>query len=121
MSQQVLIVDDSGSIRQSMKYIVEEAGYSVIEAPNGKEALNVIRPETKLVITDINMPEMNGIELVRAIRSGSAPMKTVPIVILTTESQDDMKQEGKAAGATAWIVKPFPPETVVSTIRKLIG
>lgn len=121
MAQQVLIVDDSGSIRQSMKYIVEEAGYSVIEAPNGKEALNVIRPETKLVITDINMPEMNGIELVKAIRGKTVPLKTIPIVILTTESQDDLKQKGKDAGATAWIVKPFPPEAIISTIRKLIG
>ena len=121
MGQQILVVDDSKSIRQTIKYVVEGAGYSVIEAANGKEALGVIGPQTKLVVTDINMPEMNGIELVRAIRSGSAPMKTVPIVILTTESQDDMKQEGKAAGATAWIVKPFPPEAVISTIRKLIG
>ena len=121
MGQQILIVDDSGSIRQSMRYVVEEAGYGVIEAANGKEALGVIKPETKLVVTDINMPEMNGIELIKAIRAGSAPLKTIPIVILTTESQAEMKQMGKDAGATAWIVKPFPPEAIISTIKKLIG
>jgi len=121
MGQQILIVDDSGSIRQSMKYVVESAGYAVIEASNGKDALGVIQPQTKLVITDINMPEMNGIDLIKAIRAGSPPLKTVPIIILTTESQDDMKQKGKDAGATAWIVKPFPPEAIISTIKKLIG
>jgi two-component system chemotaxis response regulator CheY len=121
MSSQVLIVDDSGSIRQSLRYVVESAGYSVIDASNGKEALKVIQPLTKLVITDINMPEMNGIDLVKSIRAGAAPLKTVPIVILTTEAQSDLKQQGKDAGATAWMVKPFPPEAIVSTIKKLIG
>jgi two-component system, chemotaxis family, chemotaxis protein CheY len=121
MSMQVLIVDDSGSIRQSMKYVVEQAGYSVIEAANGKEALSVINPQTKIVITDINMPEMNGIDLIKNIRSGAMPLKTVPIIILTTESQPEMKQKGKDAGATAWIVKPFPPEDVIAAIKKLVG
>jgi two-component system, chemotaxis family, chemotaxis protein CheY len=121
MGLQILIVDDSGSIRQSMKYVVEHAGYSVIEAANGKEALAVITPQTKLVVTDINMPEMDGIELIKSIRAGTAPLKTIPIIILTTESQPEMKQKGKNAGATAWIVKPFPPEDIISAIKKLIG
>ena len=121
MSLQVLIVDDSVSIRQSMRYVVENAGYSVIEASNGKEALGAIQPQTKLVVTDINMPEMNGIDFIKAVRGGSAPLKTVPIIILTTESQPEMKQKGKDAGATAWIVKPFPAEEIVSAIKRLIG
>ena len=121
MGQQILIVDDSGSIRQSMKYVLEAAGYSVLEAANGKEALGVVQPQTKLVVTDINMPEMNGIELIKSIRAGSAPLKTVPIIILTTESQDDMKQQGFFFFSTAWIVKPFPPEAIISTVKKLIG
>ena len=121
MGQQVLIVDDSVSIRQSLRYVVEHEGYDVIEASNGKEALSVIQPTTKLVITDINMPEMNGIDFIKAVRAGSPPVKTVPIIILTTESQADMKQKGKEAGATAWIVKPFPPEEIVSAIKRLIG
>jgi two-component system, chemotaxis family, chemotaxis protein CheY len=121
MGQQVLIVDDSVSIRQSLRYVVEHEGYDVIEASNGKEALTVIQPTTKLVITDINMPEMNGIDFIKAVRAGSPSVKTVPIIILTTESQPDMKQKGKEAGATAWIVKPFPPEEIVSAIKRLIG
>jgi two-component system chemotaxis response regulator CheY len=119
--QQVLIVDDSVSIRQSMRYVVEHAGYEVLEASNGKEALGVIQPQTKLVITDINMPEMNGIDFITSVRKGGGPNKAVPIIILTTESQPEMKQKGKDAGATAWIVKPFPPEEIVSAIKRLIG
>lgn len=118
---QVLIVDDSVSIRQSMRYVVEHAGYDVLEASNGKEALSVIQPQTKLVITDINMPEMNGIDFITTVRKSGGPNKAVPIIILTTESQPEMKQKGKDAGATAWIVKPFPPEEIVSAIKRLIG
>jgi two-component system, chemotaxis family, chemotaxis protein CheY len=121
MAMQILIVDDSVSIRTSMRFVVEQAGYSVLDAGNGKEALAVITPQTKLVITDINMPEMDGIEFIKKVRLGTAPLKTIPIIILTTESQPEMKQKGKDAGATAWIVKPFPPEDVIAAIKKLIG
>ena len=121
MSQTILVVDDSSAIRQSMKYVLETAGYGVIDASNGKEALNVISQDVKLVITDVNMPEMNGIDLVKNIRTGVTALKTVPIIILTTESQADMKQKGKEAGATAWVVKPFPPEEIIAAVKKLIG
>ncbi len=121
MGKNVLVVDDSGAIRQSMRYVLENAGYVVAEASNGKEALGVIAQTTNLVITDVNMPEMNGIDLVKAIRAGEAPLKTVPIIILTTESQADMKQKGKDAGATAWVVKPFPPEEIIAAVKRLIG
>jgi two-component system chemotaxis response regulator CheY len=121
MGSQILIVDDSVSIRSSMRYVLENAGYEVIEAGNGKEALSALQPLTKLVITDINMPEMNGIDFVQAVRTGKPAFKTIPIIILTTESQPEMKQKGKDAGATAWIVKPFPPEAIISAIKRLIG
>ena len=120
MPQQILIVDDSAAIRQSMRYVMEGAGYEVIEASNGREALAVIKPQTRLVISDINMPEMNGIDLVKSLRSGTSH-KTIPIIILTTESQDEMKQKGKEAGATAWMVKPFPPEQLIAVIKRCIG
>ncbi|MGL4369171.1 MAG: response regulator [Spirochaetota bacterium] len=121
MQQQILIVDDSSAIRQSLRYVIEHAGYSVIEACHGKDALAKIQPQTKLVISDINMPEMGGIEMVKTIRSGTTASRTVPIIILTTESHNDIKQSGKDAGATAWMVKPFPPEEIISTIKKIIG
>lgn len=121
MGKNVLVVDDSGAIRQSMRYVLENAGYTVADASNGKEALGVITPATNLVITDVNMPEMNGIDLVKNIRASEPPLKTVPIIILTTESQSDMKQKGKEAGATAWVVKPFPPEEIISAVKRLIG
>jgi two-component system chemotaxis response regulator CheY len=121
MNQEVLIVDDSPSIRRALRFIIEGLGYKIVEAPDGKEALSVITSATNLVITDVNMPEMNGIDLVKSIRAGEAPLKTVPIIILTTESQADMKQKGKDAGATAWVVKPFPPEEIISAVKRLIG
>ena len=120
MAQQIMIVDDSTAIRQSMRYILEHAGYDIIEAANGREALSKIQPQTKLVISDINMPEMNGIDLVKSLRS-STTHKTVPIIILTTESQAELKQKGKDAGATAWVVKPFPPEEILGVIKRCIG
>ena len=120
MAQQILIVDDSNAIRQSMRYVMETAGYEVIEASNGKEAMAAIQSQTKLVISDINMPEMNGIDLVKTLR-GDSTYKTIPIIILTTESQESMKQKGKDAGATAWVVKPFPPEQLIAVIKRCIG
>ena len=120
MAQQILIVDDSNAIRQSMRYVMETAGYDVIEASNGKEALSAIQPQTKLVISDINMPEMNGIDLIKTLRC-DGNYKTIPIIILTTESQENMKQKGKEAGATAWVVKPFPPEQLIAVIKRCIG
>lgn len=121
MARQILIVDDSTSIRNSMHQILSSEGYDVIIASNGKEALSVIRPETKLVITDVNMPEMDGITFVSKVRGGGAPDKTVPIIILTTESQGDLRQKGKEAGATAWMVKPFKTEEMTSVIKRILG
>lgn len=120
MSKTVLTVDDSTSVRQMVGFTLRNAGYEVREATDGKDALTKFDSSIRLVITDLNMPNMDGIQLVKSIRAGSAN-KTVPIVILTTESQDSKKQEGRAAGATGWIVKPFKPEQLLAVVKKVLG
>lgn len=116
----VLTVDDSPSIRQMVKVTLEPAGHSVIEAGDGAQGLTQAqssRPD--LVITDLNMPNMNGLELIRALRK--LPQLTgLPIVFLTTESNDAVKQEAKNAGATGWITKPFKPEQLLAVVGKLV-
>jgi two-component system, chemotaxis family, chemotaxis protein CheY len=116
----VLTVDDSPSIRQMVKVTLEPAGHNVIEAGDGVQGLAQAqsrRPD--LVITDLNMPNMNGLELIRALRK--LPQLTgLPIVFLTTESNDAVKQEAKSAGATGWITKPFKPEQLLAVVGKLV-
>ncbi|MEK6794924.1 MAG: response regulator [Spirochaetota bacterium] len=119
MGKKVLIVDDSPSMRQMVSFTLSEDGYEVIEADNGKAALGKL-DGSALIITDINMPEMNGIELIKSIRGNDA-VKFVPIIVLTTESEQSKQDEGKAAGATAWIVKPFTPEKLKETVKKTLG
>lgn len=115
-----LVVDDSTSMRQMVSFTLKESGFDVIEAGNGQEALdNVSGQAVKLVITDLNMPVMDGMTLIRELR-GQADFKFTPILMLTTESQDSKKQEGKAAGATGWIVKPFDPETLMQIVNKVV-
>jgi len=116
----VLTVDDSPSIRQMIKVTLEPAGHNVIEAGDGAQGLarcQASRPD--LVITDLNMPTMNGLELIRALRKLPA-LTGLPIVFLTTESNDAVKQEAKSAGATGWITKPFKPEQLLSVVAKLV-
>lgn len=116
----ILTVDDSPSIRQMIKVVLEPAGHSVIEAGDGAQGLakaQVTRPD--LVITDLNMPVMNGLELIRALRK-QPTLVGMPIVFLTTESNDKLKQEAKSAGATGWITKPFKPEQLVSVVARLV-
>jgi len=120
MEKQILIVDDSPSMRQMVNFTLAEDGYQVVEAEEGNSALAKASAATKLVITDINMPGMNGIELIKALRAG-ASTKFVPIVVLTTESEEGMKAQGKAAGATGWLVKPFTPEKLLETVKKIVG
>ena len=120
MGRPVMIVDDSLTMRQMVAYTLAEAGFSVLEATDGRDALD--RSEGKrvdLVITDLNMPRMDGISLIRELRARPA-FKHTPILMLTTESQDTKKQEGRAAGATGWIVKPFNPERLLQVIRKVL-
>ncbi len=121
MAKVIMTVDDSASIRQMVGFTLKGAGYDVIEAVDGKDALAKLNGATvHMVITDLNMPNLDGIGLIKAVRATPAH-KFVPIVMLTTESQDTRKQEGKAAGATGWIVKPFKPEQLIAVVKKVLG
>jgi two-component system chemotaxis response regulator CheY len=119
MTKTIMTVDDSASVRQMVGFTLKKEGYSVIEASDGKDALGKLRGAVNMVITDLNMPNMDGIELIKNIRSQAA-YKFIPIVMLTTESQATKKQEGKSAGATGWIVKPFTPEQLLAVVKKVL-
>jgi two-component system, chemotaxis family, chemotaxis protein CheY len=119
MMKTIMVVDDSASIRQVVGFTLKNEGYEVVEAPDGKAALDKLKGAINMVITDLNMPNLDGIGLVRAIRSNPS-YKFIPIIMLTTESQESRKQEGKQAGATGWIVKPFKPEQLVAVIKKVL-
>jgi two-component system chemotaxis response regulator CheY len=108
-------------MRQMVTFTLKGAGYEVIEAVDGKDALNKARGgKADLVLTDVNMPNMDGISLVRELRA-LPNYKFTPILLLTTESAPEKKQEGKAAGATGWLVKPFNPDQLLATIKKVLG
>ena len=119
MSKTIMTVDDSASVRQMVAFTLKKEGYSVIEASDGKDALGKLKGAVHMVVTDLNMPNMDGIELIKNIRSQAA-YKFIPIVMLTTESQATKKQEGKTAGATGWIVKPFTPEQLLAVVKKVL-
>jgi two-component system, chemotaxis family, chemotaxis protein CheY len=120
VSKSVLVVDDSTSMRQMVSFTLKEAGFDVIEGCNGQDALTRVEGKTvNLVLTDLNMPVMDGMTLIRQLRAKSA-FKFTPILMLTTESQQEKKLEGKAAGATGWIVKPFQPEQLLQVISKVV-
>jgi two-component system chemotaxis response regulator CheY len=120
MSVTILAVDDSASMRQIVGFTLRSAGYDVIEAQNGEDALQKISAPLGLVLTDLNMPILDGIGLIKRLRAHPA-CKYVPIVVLTTESQTDRKQEARAAGATAWIVKPFRPDQLLAVVQKILA
>lgn len=116
----ILAVDDSASMRQMVSFTLKNAGYNVVEAVDGQDALNhATHRGFDLVLTDQNMPRLDGIGLTRKLRDHPS-YKATPILILTTESSDEMKQSGRAAGATGWLVKPFDPARLVEVIRKVI-
>ncbi len=117
----IMTVDDSASVRQMVTFTLRDAGYTVIEACDGKDALSKVENQPlNMVLTDLNMPNLDGIGLIRALRANPA-CKFIPIIMLTTESQAERKQEGKAAGATGWIVKPFKPEQLIAVVKKVLG
>lgn len=121
MAKRVLTVDDSKTMRDMVSFTLKSAGYDVIDAEDGKHALQVLEGQSvDLVITDLNMPNMNGLELIRALRADER-FKFTPILMLTTESDDTKKADGKAAGATGWIVKPFNPEKLIQVVQKVGG
>lgn len=117
----ILAVDDSASMRQMVTFTLKKAGFEVIEASDGNEALTVARSrKVNLVLTDVNMPNKDGITLIKELRA-LPDYKFIPMLMLTTESADDKKREGKSAGATGWIVKPFDPDQLLSTIQRVLG
>ena len=121
MAQTIMTVDDSSSVRQMVGLTLKGAGYQVVEAVDGKDALTKVTGATiDMVVTDLNMPNMDGITLITELRKLPA-FKFIPIIMLTTESQADRKQAGKEAGATGWIVKPFKPEQLLGVIKKVLG
>jgi two-component system chemotaxis response regulator CheY len=115
-----MTVDDSASLRQMVAFTLERAGFEVIQARDGRDALAKLQGrDVNLFLADLNMPVMDGIELTRQLRA-MPQYRFVPIVVLTTESQADRKQQGKAAGATGWIVKPFDPEKLLAVVSKVM-
>jgi two-component system chemotaxis response regulator CheY len=121
MSKRILSADDSASIRQLVVFTLEKEGYEVVSAVDGQDALQKAKSSlVDMVITDLNMPNMDGLELIQALRSEPA-FKFTPIVMLTTESAMIKKDAGKQAGATGWIVKPFKPEQLIAVVKRLLG
>lgn len=121
MAKTIMVVDDSSSLRQVVSIALKSAGYDVFEACDGKDALaKLTGQKVHLVVSDVNMPNMDGITLIRHLRQ-LPDFKFTPLLMLTTEAGMDKKQEGKAAGATGWIVKPFDPDQLIATIRKVMG
>jgi two-component system, chemotaxis family, chemotaxis protein CheY len=121
VSKTILSVDDSASVRQMVKLTLTGAGYEVIQASDGGEGLAKAREKSvDMVVTDLNMPVMNGLALIRELRQLPA-YKGVPILFLTTESDEQMKKEARAAGATGWITKPFQQEQLLAVVKKVLG
>ncbi len=121
MAKTVLCVDDFASIRQMVGFTLKSAGYEVVEAVDGMDGLDKAKARSvNLVLTDQNMPRMDGLTLIKNLRALPA-YKSVPILMLTTESSEAMKAQGRAAGATGWLVKPFDPQKLIEVVRKVIG
>ncbi len=121
MKKKVLTVDDSRTMREMVSFTLKGAGYEVVEANDGQHALTVLgSSKVDLVIADLNMPIMDGLTLIRKLRA-TPQYRTTPILMLTTEADDKKKAEGRAAGATGWIVKPFDPGKLISVVQKVCG
>jgi two-component system chemotaxis response regulator CheY len=120
MAKTILIVDDSSSLRSVVGIALKGAGYDVLEAADGKDALSKLTGQkVHLIISDVNMPNMDGITFVKEVKKLSA-YKFTPIIMLTTESQEQKKKEGQEAGAKAWVVKPFQPAQMLEAVSKLV-
>jgi two-component system, chemotaxis family, chemotaxis protein CheY len=121
MGKTIMTVDDSASVRQMVSFTLRNGGYEVVEASDGRDALAKVGGQpVHMVITDLNMPNLDGIGLIRALRQAPA-CRFIPIIMLTTESQAEKKQEGKTVGATGWIVKPFKPDQLLAVVKKVLG
>jgi two-component system chemotaxis response regulator CheY len=120
MAKKVLIVDDSVSMRQMLSMILTSGGYEVVPAEDAKEGLEKLSDDLAAIITDYNMPGMNGVDFIKEIRTGEVA-KTKPIIMVTTESEQQKKEEGRAAGATGWITKPFEKAQLLEVLEKVTG
>jgi len=121
MGKMILTVDDSASMRQLIKLTLTGAGYDVLEAGDGKQALDKLKDTTvQMVVTDLNMPNMDGLTLIRELRQLPCG-RGLPIVFLTTEADEGKKKDAKAAGATAWITKPFNQEQLLAVVKRIVG
>ncbi|MSM40904.1 MAG: response regulator [Geobacter sp.] len=121
MAKIIMTADDSASVRQMVSFTLKQSGYEVVEAVDGKDALQKLgSTKVDMIITDLNMPNLDGIGLIKGARALPA-CKFIPIIMLTTESQESKKSEGKSAGATGWIVKPFKPEQLIAVVKKVLG
>ncbi len=120
MAKTIMIVDDSASLRQVVAIALRSAGYEVLEGSDGKDALaKLTGQKVHLVISDVNMPNMDGISFLKTLKQMPA-YKFTPVIMLTTESHESKKQQGQAAGAKAWVVKPFRPEQMLGAVQKLV-
>lgn len=120
MAKTIMIVDDSSSVRQVIGITLRGAGYEVLEGCDGKDALTKLDGrKVHLIISDVNMPNMDGITFVKQVKQ-LANYKFTPVIMLTTESAEEKKREGQAAGARAWVVKPFKPDVLLNAVQKLI-
>lgn len=121
MSKKILVVDDSASIRKSISYVLEQEGFEVQEAEDGMVGVSAVSSNAfDLIITDVNMPNLDGIGFIRQARA-IPECRFIPIIVLTTESQQSKMQEGREAGATGWIVKPFSADKLIAVVRKVLG
>ena len=122
MAKTILIVDDASSMRGLIAMTLKNSGYETIEGCDGRDGFEKLKKAAKvdLIITDLNMPNMDGIEMIKSIKA-LPQAKFIPIIMLTTESQDEKKEQGRQAGAKAWIVKPFKPDVLIGAIKKIIG
>ncbi|WP_297205075.1 response regulator [uncultured Brachyspira sp.] len=122
MAKTILIVDDSNTARASVEYTLKKGSYSVVSADDGTTGLEVLgkTPNVDMIITDLNMPKMDGIEFIKHVRQVDQH-KYTPILMLTTESQDEKKMEGKAAGASGWLVKPFNPTQLLDVVKRFLN
>ena len=124
MDKTILIVDDSATLRASVKFVLSDAGFNVVQTKDGLDGLSKLeemgseRVKVDMIITDINMPNMDGISFIREVKKGD--YKFVPILVLTTESENAKKMEGKKAGASGWLVKPFKPEQLLWVVKKFV-
>jgi two-component system, chemotaxis family, chemotaxis protein CheY len=122
MARKIMTVDDSSTVRQMMRFTLEDAGYEVSEAVDGVDAMRKFAAgeQVDMLITDLNMPNMDGIELIRSVRK-DLTNRFIPIIMLTTEAQETKRLEGKSAGASGWIVKPFKPQQVLAVVKMVLA